>query len=384
MPPRARVGLLSEQAGFFGGGQLSLRDLAIGLLGGPFEPVAILPGPGPLAETLQAGGVPWVALPLPAIRPASLPAALATAGRLARLARARGLDILHSDAPRAALYAGLAARRVRRRHVWHLRASRTASALADRLLLMLSDRVIAVSRAAAGRSRALRASRRVRVVPTGVPSIEFLDRAAARAALGLPADRFIAGVVGRLEPDKGSDDAIAALAELRGERPGALLALLGPEDPGSRWGEVCRRQAAAADLSGAVLFLGARPEAARLLPAFDILLHPSRHEALPRVLIEALFAGVPAVAAAVGGVPEAIESGVSGLLVPPRHPRALGRAAAELARDHALRRRLAAAGRERARTLFSLSTMLEGIHSVYAELSVHSGRRAAPARLEAR
>jgi glycosyltransferase involved in cell wall biosynthesis len=375
---------VSEQAAFFGGGQHSLRDLAVGLRGGPVEPLVILPSPGPLSEALEAGGVPWVALPLPAIRPWSPVAVLAAAARLAGLARARGLDILHSDAPRAAIYAGIAARLSRRRHVWHLRASRASSALADRLALLLSDRVIAVSRAAARRSRALCASRKVRVVPTGVAPVEFLDRAAARAALGLPADRFIAGVVGRVEPDKGGADAIEALGELRAAEPGALLVFLGPEGAAGGWGQSCRMQAAAAGLGGEVLFVGRRPEAARLLRAFDLLLHPSRHEALPRVLIEALFAGVPAVAAAVGGVPEVIEPGVGGILVPAGDPRALGRAAAGLARDPALRRRLAEAGQRRAQSQFRLEPMLERVLSVYAELRPAAGPRPAAARLEAR
>lgn len=382
MRPR-RIGFLSGKAGFYGGGQQSLRDLLLGLRGGRFEPLAILPGPGPLAEALEAGGVPWVAVPLPALRPWRAGTIASALVRLARLARDRRLDVLHSDAPRAALYAGVAARLAGARHVWHLRAAGTASALADRLALALSDRVIAVSRAAAARSRALAASPKVRIVPTGLPAIDFLERAAARAALGLPAEGFIAGVVGRVEADKGGDGAVAALPLLREAAPGALLVFLGPEEGRSRFGQACRRRAAAAGLSGAVRFAGARADAARLLRAFDILLHPSRHEALPRVLIETLFAGVPAVAAGVGGVPEVIGPGAGGLLVPPDDPQALGRAAAALARDRGLRRRLAAAGLARARKAFRIEAMLERIAAVYDELGTAPPRRA-PARAEAR
>ncbi|HEU4402016.1 MAG TPA: glycosyltransferase family 4 protein, partial [Candidatus Polarisedimenticolia bacterium] len=215
----------------------------------------------------------------------------------------------------------------------------------------------------------VRRCRRVRVIPTGLPPIDFLDRDSARAALDLPRDRFIAVVVGRVERDKGCEEALAALPAIREAAPGALLVFLGPEDPASAGSLTQRLRAAGAGLSGAVLFLGDRPEAWRCLRAFDLLLHPSRHEALPRVLIEALFAAVPVVACAVGGVPEVIEAGRSGLLVPPGQPRALAAAAASLARDRDLRLRLAGAGVQRAAERFSIDTMTRGILAAYDDLT---------------
>lgn len=368
VPRDPRVALVSERSDFFGGGQRSLLDLAVALRGGAFEPLAVLPGPGPLATALQQGGVAWVSLPLPPLRGARFIQAARALRGLVRLVRGRSIALLHSDSPRAALYAGLASRIARCRHVWHVRASRPSSALADRALLLLSDAALAVSRAAARRSAALRASRKVRVVHTGLPPIPFLERAAARLSLDLPPDRFVAGVVGRVERDKGCDDALAALPALRRAAPGALLAFLGPEDPAAPPSLNGRLRAASMGLSGAVLFLGDRPEAARLLRAFDVILHPSHHEALPRVLIEALLAGVPVVAAAVGGVPEVIESGVSGLLVPPHDPAALGAAAARVARDADLRLRLAGAGFKQAVTLFALEAMVRRVTAVYGDL----------------
>jgi glycosyltransferase involved in cell wall biosynthesis len=85
---------------------------------------------------------------------------------------------------------------------------------------------------------------------------------------------------------------------------------------------------------------------------------------------------VPVVAAAVGGVPEVIESGQSGLLVPPRDPAALGAAAVTLARDADLRLRFARAGFTRARTLFSIETMARRVTALYRELA--PGRGPAP------
>jgi len=242
--------------------------------------------------------------------------------------------------------------------------------------------VVAVSSAAGRRSPALRGSRKLFVIPTGLAPFAPLDRSAARAALGLPAEGLVAGVIGRVEPDKGADDALSALVALRVAVPGASIAFLGPVDADEDWVVRLRLRAATLGLSESVRFLGPRAEAAPLLPAFDLILHPSRHEALPRVLIEALFAAVPIVATAVGGIPEVIVSGESGLLVPPGDPVALGRAAARLASDPALRARLTGAGLARARARFTIEAMRMAILSVYERL-VPRGFQDSPARREA-
>jgi glycosyltransferase involved in cell wall biosynthesis len=365
--------LLSERADFYGGGQRSLRDLAIHLRGTPYHPIAVLPGSGPLATSLLSEGVEVQQLPLPQVRGRSGPRVLQSVWALTALAKRRQAFALHSDSPRSALYAGLAARLGRLSHVWHVRASIASSALSDRLLLGVTDRVVAVSRAAAERSAALRAADSVRVVPTGIRPPAFLDRRAARNVLGLPPEGFVAGVVGRVEPDKGCDDALSALAVLRAAVPSAILAFLGPADVRSPYDLALGRRAAASGLLDAVRFLGERDEAAPLLPAFDLLLHPSRHEALPRVLIEALFAGVPVVAASVGGVPEVVDHGHTGLLSPPRDPGALGAAAASLAVDPGRRLAMGRTAARLAERRFSLEAMLRGVTAVYEELRDRPG-----------
>ncbi len=366
--PRIRVGLLSERADLFGGGQRSLRDLARALHGSEVEPLVLVPGPGALTRDIEAAGIPLAVTPLPPWCAAGGTAALRALAHLVTLVRRHDLDLIHSDAPRTALYGGLAALVTRRRHVWHLRASRPSSRLADRVLLSLCDAVVAVSSAAGHRSPALRASKKVRVIATGLPPFTPLDRRAARAELGLPESGTVAGVVGRVEPDKGADEALSAFQTLREAIPNAILAFLGPVDLRDSWSDHLRLRAATLGVSESVRFLGERAEAAVLLPAFDLVLHASRHEALPRVLIEALFAQVPVVAAAVGGVPEVIVSGETGLLAPPGDPVALGRAAIRVASDAALRSRLIRAGLVRARSRFTLEVMRSAILSLYGTL----------------
>jgi glycosyltransferase involved in cell wall biosynthesis len=367
---------VTERADFFGGGQRSLRDLLSVLDRSLYRPIAILPDDGPLAFALRADDVPTRFVPLPRLAPGSLLAAPRALLALVGLARRKGAVLLHSDAPRGALYAGLAARILRVPHLWHVRASHPSSEAADRVLASLATRIVAVSQPAARRSAAFRRARHVAVVPTGIAAATPFDRDAARVRLGLPRQGTILGLVGRLEKDKGGAEAIAAFARLRAADPSRLLVFVG--GPGADPAEAAALQALAEGLGlgASVIFAGPRPEAAALFPAFDLLLHPSHHEALPRVLIEALRAGVPVVASSAGGSVEVIEDGVGGLVVPPRHPEALAQAATRLLGDAALRSACIAAGTERARTRFDIEAMARALEAIYADLLLPLGAAA--------
>jgi glycosyltransferase involved in cell wall biosynthesis len=364
---------VSERADLYGGGQHSLLDLATVLAEAGARPAVVLSGGGPLADALERAGVAVRHLSLPPIRPAPGMVAMRAVRALASLARAEASALLHSDAPRTALYAGLAARLAGTAHVWHVRASVGGRPLADRLLVRLAHRVIAVSRAAARRSAALRRARHVRVVPTGIRPPELLDRRTARTLLDLPQEGLVVGVVGRVEPDKGGEDALAVLAGVRDAVPGTVLVFLGNADPEAPWPMTLRLRAAALGLLDGIRFAGERPGAARLLAAFDLILHPSRHEALPRVLIEAAQAAVPVVAYAVGGVGEVVEDGVTGLLAPPRELATLGAAAVRLAADGELRHVLGDAARRRAAERFDPESMGASVLEVYREAIVTAG-----------
>jgi glycosyltransferase involved in cell wall biosynthesis len=385
---------VSERADLYGGGQHSLLDLATVLAEAGARPAVVLSGGGPLADALERAGVAVRHLSLPPIRPAPGMVAMRAVRALASLARAEASALLHSDAPRTALYAGLAARLAGTAHVWHVRASVGGGGRGGRrpgggaapgpprggarpppppLLVRLAHRVIAVSRAAARRSAALRRARHVRVVPTGIRPPELLDRRTARTLLDLPQEGLVVGVVGRVEPDKGGEDALAVLAGVRDAVPGTVLVFLGNADPEAPWPMTLRLRAAALGLLDGIRFAGERPGAARLLAAFDLILHPSRHEALPRVLIEAAQAAVPVVAYAVGGVGEVVEDGVTGLLAPPRELATLGAAAVRLAADGELRHVLGDAARRRAAERFDPESMGASVLEVYREAIVTAG-----------
>jgi glycosyltransferase involved in cell wall biosynthesis len=146
-----------------------------------------------------------------------------------------------------------------------------------------------------------------------------LARAEARAALGLAGTGFVAGWVGRLSHEKAPDVWLEAFARLRDPELGTCYVGDGPLRPD------LELRAREPDLAGRVRFAGEMADAARLLPAFDALVLSSRTEGTPMVLLEALDAGVPVIATAVGGVPDLL-SDTEGWLVPAEDPVALAAA----------------------------------------------------------
>jgi glycosyltransferase involved in cell wall biosynthesis len=165
--------------------------------------------------------------------------------------------------------------------------------------------------------------------------------ARVRAELGLSPEDAVVAVIAVLRPGKGHDLAVAAVEEVRRTLPGVRLLIAGE---GPARDDVVRLSAR---LGGDVVLSGHRDDVMAVLDAADVLLHPSHTDAFPTVLLQALAAGVPIVASGVGGIPEIVQDGQTGLLVPP--PLTGGAFAArleELLRDGNLRRTFAERGRE--------------------------------------
>jgi len=199
---------------------------------------------------------------------------------------------------------------------------RAARHIAARLLPR-ADAVVAVSRPLAAELVRLGVPReRVHVVPNGVDTSLFYlrDRAASRRALRVADDVRLILFVGRLEPQKGLAELLAAFASVRRGVPGAMLVLIGD---GISTSEARARASAFPD--GVARVLGPRPheDIALWLGACDVLTLPSWAEGTPNVILEALASGRPAVATAVGGIPDVLADPRAGIMVPPKDPAAL-------------------------------------------------------------
>lgn len=183
--------------------------------------------------------------------------------------------------------------------------------------------------------------------------------------------------LGHLEANKGCHDLLRAMRTIVAAVPQARLLLCGDGQC-----DEARAFAAALGLQANVDLPGwvDASERAALLDAATVFVLPSHAEGLPMSLLEAMAHGVPVVATAVGGIPEAVRDGVEGVLVAPGDAAALADAVLGLLADPDARMRLGAAGRERARTEFSSTRMIATLEDLYEKLAAREARR--PGRRE--
>jgi glycosyltransferase involved in cell wall biosynthesis len=192
---------------------------------------------------------------------------------------------------------------------------------------------------------------------------------AVRASLGISDEALVVGFAGRLEPVKGPEFFIRAAAIVRHLVPGARFLVVG--DGSLR--PSLEEEAGRLGIADAVHFVGWQDDVNSFYGAMDILLLSSLNEAVGRSILEAQAVGVAVVATRVGGVPEIIQDGVTGILVPPHDAEALARATEKLLTDSALRASLTKAGRERVEKLFSDRAMVKRFEELYKGLV--EGRR---------
>ncbi|MBX3592384.1 MAG: glycosyltransferase family 4 protein [Burkholderiaceae bacterium] len=285
-----------------------------------------------------------------------------SAWRLAKFCRIQQATLLHGHAQRGARYSGWAARRL------GLPAVATAHSTQGWKWFDRDTTLIAVSRAV--RDALVAAgirSERIHVVHSGVEDIGAtpLPGASAPGRTGA-ADRsgqvLVLGMLSRLERVKGHDIALEALASIRSRLP-VRLVVVGPED--TEWARQIRAKATALGLDDLVEFQGLRNDLPAAFSQFDVVLSPSRREALSLTLIEAAAAARPSIAADIGGIPEVVVHEQTGLLVPPEDPDALARAILRLGTDPELRARLARRARERYEQEFTIDAMIQKTLSVY-------------------
>jgi glycosyltransferase involved in cell wall biosynthesis len=177
-------------------------------------------------------------------------------------------------------------------------------------------------------------------------------------------ERPLVGVVARLQPEKGVANFLKAAVRVAPQFPEAHFVIAGD-------GPLRQELVALAEdlgLRDRVHFLGFRSDASALMGSLDVLVVPSLTEGSPLVTLEAMAAGVPVVASAVGGIPDQVRHGKEGLLVPPGDTGAMGDAIVALLRDPARARSLGEAGRRRATSEFSHAVMVRRIEDVYRDI----------------
>jgi glycosyltransferase involved in cell wall biosynthesis len=287
---------------------------------------------------------------------------------------ARGYDVIYVHAKKAVLFAAAASLLSRTRMVWHQRdivhlpkSMPFRTSLSERLLVKTLNKfavkIFSVSQAAA--KTFIAAGGRTdlpNVILNGIDAKPFSVHFASdtlRAQLSIPAQAHLLGCFGQLLPWKGH----SVLLEAMHAMPGVHLIVAG--SAGSAYPSYendLRNQAQRLGVTERVHFLGRRTDVPALMRSVNVIVHPSiEFDPCPRVVIEALHAGVPLIATDVGGVPELLTHEVHGLLIPPADATSLAAAALRLLNDKSLAQTLCANGQRHALQCLTLTRLVEDV-----------------------
>jgi glycosyltransferase involved in cell wall biosynthesis len=333
--------------------------------------VATLTRLGPLESDLRASEVPITAI---GKRLKLDPLAL---GRLVRFLRARRFDVLQTWIFAANTYGRVAARLARVPVVVTAEMAvdlwKSPRELAiDRWLVRWTDRVVGNSQAVVDfyRRRGI-PNDRLTLIRSGIGDEEAppVDRAAIRARFGWPGDAPLLLFAGRLAPQKGVEDLIAAIDLVQYNVPELRVLIVGDGPLRPR----LEASARAFRLGGMVQFTGHRDDVPELLAAADLLVLPSLYEGLPNIVLEAMRFAKPVVATAAPGTTEVVVDGQTGVFVPVHDPPALAQAIRSVVHDPERARRLGAAGRARVESDFRVATMIDRYAALYDELARAKG-----------
>jgi len=358
----------------WGGAQKVVYDLATGLSRERFETeVACAPG-GPLADGLRGRGVTVHGIPALRREPAPF-SDLKALWDLCRLMRRGRYDIVHCHSSKAGLLGRLAARvaGVRRIfftvHGWGFENRREFGILpafltgAERLAARVTAALVCVSRATweEGIQRRIASPEKLLVIYNGLdPPPPAGGEALRRMARAGPGDLLVV-TAGRLAPQKQPLAFLQAAAKIAAVEPRARFVMIG-DGPLEN---ACRDFIARAGLEDRVHLAGFHPDVPALLPGADVFVLLSAFEGLPLVVIEAMAAGLPVVAYAVGGLPEQVADGETGFLVEPDDSDGAVERILRLLGDERLREDMGSRGRERARERFGREAMVRAYQDLY-------------------
>ncbi len=330
---------------------------------------------GPIGEELLSLGVPVVVM--------ERRGRLGPAGLLRLISYLRGwqIDVVHSYMFVANTWARIAGRlagvpavicstrgfevSIANTYVW-----------LDRVLARFADRVIVNAEPLAGFMAQRRSvpTNKIVTIHNGVDCGRFgrdeSKAAAIRAALDIPWDAPVMGMIGSFGPDKRWDVFLEAAAIVAARKPEIHILCVGDGPLRSPAEEQSRKLA----LQGKVHFLGNRSDVPDLMAAMDVVALTSDHEGMPNVVLEAMAAGRPVVATAVGGTTEIIVDGRTGFLVPPGRPEAVAKRCLELLGDSGLRSQMGLGAREHAVESFSYKACVDRTMQVYDEVLAQKSR----------
>ena len=324
-----------------------------------YHPIFFSPYQGPLIKKLRDIGVETIVFK----KNITL--------NLKRLIREKSIDLVHVNTI-VSTYGAFAGKLARKKVLWHIHED-ISKGLWNRflrqLIRVLSDRIVVVSDRI---HRSFGNKNKVTTIHNGIDIKEFvkdMEGDTIKQEFDLNKNFPIIGVIGSISPAKGHKYFLKALVEVERKYPKVATLIVGESPPVfRRWRGRMEELVKRIGLKERVIFTGLREDISQIMAALDIFVLPSVYEAFGLVLLEAMAFKKPIIASNVGGIPEIVEDGITGLLVPPGDPESLAKAIIEITQHPKEAMKLGERGRERVKRYFSLDVYVQKIEKVYKEI----------------
>jgi glycosyltransferase involved in cell wall biosynthesis len=375
-----------EQQSWTGGAQRVL-EAALDSIGTDYERIVAFPGRGPFRSALEEKAIETIDLPIGDYRPGKKSfvekvafgwRSLVCGLKLASFIRRRRVALVYINGPRCMPAGVLAAWLTRRPAIFHLHLflTRRLDITLVALLARRVSRILACCQAAGALllDRDHRLASKTDVVYNPLPQVANRTSSPVSRTTRSSSDRITIGMVGRITEKKGQLMLLRAVGGLSSEIRGRVqLLIVGAEAPACLpdfvYAQSLRAEATRLGLDGQVTWTGYLADTSPCYAAMDVLVHPALPpEALSIVILEALNSGVPVVATMTGGIPEMIQDGFNGLLVPPGDELALRQALELILENDQVRERLQEGARSGLDYRFLPERFSFSIRSVIGEL----------------
>ena len=341
------------------------------------EPLLLWPRKDGTYRRLLSQGVQCAVLKVPGWRrPGSLPFIPLAVYRLRRLLSRAAIDLLHVNNFRSAPIGRIASRWAGIPCVSHVRELIPPKKI-DQFRLRSCDFLIAVSRAVEeillneGFPRDQTATVYSGIDLSNIPSDS--DSQPLRAVLGIAPDDPVIGIVAHLLPHKGYDDLLEAMALVTGRFPRVKCLIVGHAPRKSYFRRLLVR-AEHLSIRQRLIFVGFQEDVFPFLGAMDLFVMPSLAEGQGIALLEAMAKQKPVVATGVGGIPEVVKDGETGIIVQPNNPRQLADAIIRMLEDPRMAEEAGRRGRKRVETEFTLEAEARQLRRIYGQVLALSGR----------
>lgn len=295
--------------------------------------------------------------------------------RLVSFIKKEKFDLIHTNDIHSAQYSVLAAKLARVPCILHTRNTGLAGWLGwkNSLIFKIATKIIAISREVKESLLEIGvAADKIQIIHNAVDLDEFnlvISGKPYRDEIGVADGESLIGVVGRIVPHKGQDIFIQAIPDILNFFPNAKFTIIGEDStPNGDFIIQLRQLIAELKLEAKVCFSGFKANVPQIMKALDVLIVPSLSEPFGRVVIEAMAAKTPVVASRVGGIPDIIENGVNGILVPLKNPKAISEAVIRLLSDKDLYYNISQNSSKTVEELFSIPKHVEKVEKLYQSL----------------